>query len=172
MLALDCRQQVLSCRIVLHASRSGVGAIAAALHRRRHRDSELTLGDELAVNQDARALNHISQLAHVPFPVPGGKQALRTRRQTSHRFLQPLARLPDERRRQVGNVFAALAERRQLHFDDVQPVEEIGSEPAGGDLGAQISIRRGNDMNVDPPRLQRSDTVHLSQLEHSKQLGL
>ena len=53
---------------------------------------------------------------------------------------EALGRLPDERRGQVRDVFAPLAQRRQLDLDDVEAVVEVASEPAGGDLRAQVAV--------------------------------
>ena len=148
--------------------------LAAALgtleHRHAHR--QLALGDELAVGQDARPLDHVAQLAHVAGPRRRAEQPLGARRQPDQRLLQPLGRIAHEGRREIRNVLAALAQRRQVHLDDVEAVVEIAAEPAGGDLGAQIAVGRGDHVDVDAARLERADALDLAELEHAQQLRL
>ena len=86
----------------------------AAIRRRRHAHRQLALPDEIAVRQDARALDHVAQLAHVAVPGAAAEQAFRARRQPGQRFLQPLRRLAHERGGQIRNVFAPIAQRRQF----------------------------------------------------------
>ncbi len=62
--------------------------------------------------------------------------------------------LPEERRRQVRNVLAPDAQRRQFDFDDIQAVEQVAAEPAGRDLGAQVAVGGGNHRHVDVLGLQ------------------
>ena len=73
--------------------------------------------------------------------------------------MHALGAIAHERRGEVRNVLAAIAQRRQLHFDDVQAVEEIAAEPSGGDFGPQVAIGRRDDGDIDPPGLQRSDAL-------------
>ena len=65
-------------------------------------------------------------------------------RQAEQRLLQALARLAHERGRQIRNVLAPIAQRRQLHFDDVEAVVEVAAEPPGGHFRAQIAVGRGD----------------------------
>ena len=61
--------------------------------------------------------------------------------------------------RERQHVLAALAQRRQLDRDDVQPEEEVLAEAAGGHLVAQHAVRRGDDPHVDRPRLGAADAA-------------
>src|SRR6478752_2467312 len=53
----------------------------------------------------------------------------------------------------ISSVIAAGAQRRQLDRHDREPVVEVLAEPAGGDLGLEILVRRGDDADVDLDRL-------------------
>ena len=117
-----------------------------------HAHRELALGDELAVGENARALDHVAQLANVAFPERRAEQPLGAWRQPGETLLQPLRGAAHERGRQVRNVLAAVAQRRQPHFDDVEAVVEVAPEPAGGDFGTEIAIGRGDHVHVDALR--------------------
>ena len=67
---------------------------------------------------------------------------------------------------------AAVAQRRQRQVHDIQPVEEVGPEPPGGDLPGQVTVRAGDDAHVDRLRPGGPDRPHLPFLDHPQQLGL
>ena len=73
---------------------------------------------------------------------------------------------------QEQHVVAALAQRRQVDGDDVEPVEEIGAEAAPPDLLLEVAIGRGDDADVHRDRLGGADRNHLPLLEHAQQLHL
>ena len=53
---------------------------------------------------------------------------------------------------QQRQVFAPLAQRRQVDGQDVQPVEEVFAEAAVGDHLPQIALGAGDDAHVDGNR--------------------
>ena len=57
--------------------------------------------------------------------------------------------------RQQGNVFAAGAQRGQVHGDDVEAVEEVFAEAALAHLLAQIDVGGGDDAHVHLNLLRR-----------------
>ena len=73
---------------------------------------------------------------------------------------------------QQRDVLAALAQRRQLHGNDVQPVEEILAERAVGDHPREVGMRRGDDAHVDLDRVRVADALELALLQHAQQLRL
>ena len=77
---------------------------------------------------------HVPQLADVAGP--GALCSSRSAPGLSavDRFCEPRCELLDERRGQVRDVVAALAQRRQLDLDDVQAVVQVLAEPARRDL--------------------------------------
>ncbi len=73
---------------------------------------------------------------------------------------------------EIGDVLAALAQRRHAQRDHVEPVEEILAEGAGGDGGAEIAVGRGDDPRVGPPRLGVAHAHVLVLLEQPQELAL
>ncbi len=66
----------------------------------------------------------------------------------------------------------ALAQRRQVQRDDVQPVVEIAAEVADANLLVEIAIRRRDDARVDRNRLRRADGNDFAMLQRAQQLDL
>ena len=71
-----------------------------------------------------------------------------------------------------ADVEPARAQRRQGHRHDVEPPVEIGAEAAGGDLGGEVAIGRGDDAQVDRLGPGRADRKDLALLQRAQQLGL
>ena len=85
---------------------------------------------------------------------------------------EPLGAVLHEQARQRRDVVAALAQRRDADLDDVEAIEQVAAEAAGGHLDAQVAVGRGEHLDVDAARLERADAVDLSELEDAQQLGL
>ena len=114
------------------------------------RAGQLALRQQRAFREHARALDDVLQLADVAVPARARSSTRSARRrQALNRLAHPRRALAHERGRQIRNVLAAIAQRRQDHLDDVEAVEQIAAEPAGGDLRAQIAIGGGDDGDVD-----------------------
>ena len=75
------------------------------------------------------------------------------------------------------DVVAALAQRRQVQVDDVEPVVEVLAEAARLDLLLEVAVGRGDDADVDrlglgvadaedDPLLQRAQELHLQRERH------
>ena len=75
--------------------------------------AELGLGDELAFGQDARTFEHVAQLADVAVPRAVGQHAFGAGVRPTSGLLKRCAKLADERRREIRNVLAPVAQRRQ-----------------------------------------------------------
>ncbi len=73
---------------------------------------------------------------------------------------------------QQRDVVLALAQRRQVHGDDVQPVVEVLAEAALVDHRAQVDVGRRDDAHVDLDRLDAAEAHELALLDHAQQLGL
>ena len=82
------------------------------------------------------------------------------------------AELLEEVLHEQRDVLAALAQRRQLHRDHVQPVEEILAERAVGDHLREVAVGRGDDAHVDLDRVRVADALELALLQHAQQLRL
>ena len=81
--------------------------------------------DELARAEDHRALDHVAQLAHVARPVVLLEDPHRRRIERRHRLVVARVELGEERLHQQRQVLLALAQRRQLDGEHVQPVVQV-----------------------------------------------
>src|SRR5205085_11822776 len=71
-----------------------------------------------------------------------------------------------------GNVLLAIAERRHMDVDDVEPVEEVIAELLLLDLPLQVFVGRADDADVDLDRQRRADPLDLPLLEYAEELRL
>ena len=71
-----------------------------------------------------------------------------------------------------GNVAVPVAQRRDRHVDDVEPVIEVLAEAAGGDLFGQAAVGGGDDPDVDRLGDAAADALDLAGLERAEQLDL
>ena len=76
--------------------------------------------------------------------------------------------MPDE----LGDVLAALAERRHADREDVEPVVEVLAEAALLDEVDEAPVGRRDQAEVDADRLPRADRVDLAVLQRAEQLDL
>ena len=81
-------------------------------------------------------------------------------------------KLADEMLDQQRNVFAALAQRRELNSKHIQPVKKIGAEGALFDHFFEIFVSRGNAPEIDLDNLIAADARDLALLQHAQQIGL
>ncbi len=77
-----------------------------------------------------------------------------------------------QREGQRGDVFNPLAQRTQRQREDIEPVIEVGAEPAFGHFGRQIAVGTGDHPHVNLDRLGRADRNHFPLLQCAQQLGL
>ena len=74
--------------------------------------------------------------------------------------------------REQLDVLAALAQRRQVEVDRVEPEEQVLAELAGGDLGRQVGIGGGDQADVGAAGARRADALELAGLERAQELRL
>jgi hypothetical protein len=75
-------------------------------------------------------------------------------------------------RGQQGNIFAAVAQRRQAEIDHVEPVEEVFAEASLFDHDGQIAIGGGHDAGLDGDAMGGADGTDFLLLQRAQQLGL
>ena len=80
-------------------------------------------------------------------------------------FAIPQCMLAQEVRRQGRNVFAPLAQRRELNFDRVQPEQKVLPEPAGLDFAPHIGVGRRQQPDIGAPRLGGTDPFEIARLQ-------
>ena len=155
------------------AADAGLGGCRAARgFRRRHRAGDVALAENPALAHDARAFDHVPELTDVSRPRGVLQQPLGGWRHARDRPLEPRCELVDEPRGQVGDVFAALAERWKRHLEDAQSIEQVRPKTAGGDFGPKVAVGRGNDVHVDLPCFERADPLHIAVFDSAEQLRL
>src|SRR5688500_5126747 len=122
--------------------------------------------------QDRQTLDNVRQLTNVPRPPVAHEQLERARapgrRGTSTPRSIECREMPDELRDVIG----PLAERRDVHRDEVEAKEEILAEAAVGDGALEIVIRRGEDAHVHLTGLAPTDALDLLRLDGAQQLRL
>jgi hypothetical protein len=70
------------------------------------------------------------------------------------------------------HVVPALPERRQVHREDVEAVEEVLAEPSGRHVALQVPVRRRDDPDIGPQRGGPANPLELALLEDPQELGL
>ena len=70
------------------------------------------------------------------------------------------------------NVFAALAQRRNVNLDRVQAEEQVFAKIAGGNRVLQIGVGGRDHAHVDVLGARRANALDLARLQHAQQLGL
>src|SRR5689334_18056510 len=73
---------------------------------------------------------------------------------------------------QQGNIFHAVAQRRQAYADDVQPIIQVFAELTFFDQLFQVHVGSSNDADVDLDFLHSTQMHELAVLEHAQDLGL
>src|SRR4029078_7771674 len=74
--------------------------------------------------------------------------------------------------RQRQGVVRAIAQRRQVNVNHVQPVKEILPEGAVGEVLFQVTVGGGDDAHVDLLAARRAQRANLALLQDAQQLGL
>ncbi len=70
------------------------------------------------------------------------------------------------------DVARALAQRRQADRHDVEAVEEVFAERAGGDELLEVAVGRRDEAHVDADRLDAADALELALLQRAQELDL
>ena len=86
-------------------------------------------------------------------------------------FSSPAKRLHEELG-QRRDVVLAIAQRRHLHRDDVQAVEQVLAEPAFLHHLRQVAVGRRDDADVDAQRPGAAEALELVLLQHAQDLRL
>ena len=118
------------------------------------------------------ALDFVAQLADVAGPAERVEEIERVGAQSHARLAQALARLAQEKRAQVRDLLAPIAQRRHVDADDAQAVEQILAELAVGDALLEIGVGRGHDADVDARGTRLADRQDFPLLEEAQQLRL
>ena len=127
--------------------------------------------DAAARDADHERSEHVLELADVPGPVVACER--RHHRGSEHRVTAvPGRRLAPDVVHEDWNVFGPIAQRRHREADDVEPVQQVEPEAAGGGFHPKVAVGCGHDANVDPSRHVLADTPQLAFLDDAQHLGL
>ena len=92
--------------------------------------------------QDHRAFERVIELTHIADPGADINPRIVA-------LSMPITRLPrllecfaQQNRHELGNIFATIAQRRQMDGYDVQAIKEIGAKSVSGDLSREVFVGR------------------------------
>src|SRR5262249_18085197 len=85
---------------------------------------------------------------------------------------QAVTAAPGEVAGQRLDLFAALAQGRDLEVHAVQTKEEVAAKAAGGDLGFEIAVGGGDEAQVERARRKGADAGDLAGLDDAQELDL
>src|SRR5688572_13945232 len=118
-------------------------------------------GDDVAVGQGDGALDGVLELADVAGPGVAHHRVLHGGLEALAGALHVLAVAGEEVLGEQGDVVPPLAQRRHVHGDHVEAVEEVLAELALPDGLLEILVGRGDEADVDAPRLHVADGLEL-----------
>src|SRR5437867_906340 len=137
----------------------------------RHRTDGQVLGqDDAGRGHHHRALDHILQLAHVAGPIVADQTIERLGGDDALAEVSGILR--EEVLDQERDVAPTLAERRQMHGHDVEPVEEILPEAPFLHQRLEVAVGGGQHTYVDADRLLTPQALDRPLLQRTEQLGL
>ena len=84
----------------------------------------------------------------------------------------PLRVALEEALREPHDVVAAVAQRRQMDVDGVEPIQQVAAEAARLDLGFDVGVRGREHAHVDLLRARGAKPLELAALEHAQQARL
>ena len=124
------------------------------------------------VAENRGPLEDVAQLANVAGPVIVEQQPARITRDAGRRPPEAAAVFVEERLTQRQHVLFALAQRRQLDREHVEPVEQVLAELAAAHRQLQIPVRRGDDARVGAQHTRPAEPLELPLLQHAQEFRL
>src|ERR1700730_6321834 len=128
--------------------------------------------DALLRGKDDSTFDNIVELAHIAGPIVIHQKFQRGRGEVTQRLVVFLAVAGEEMREERGNIFAAIAQRRQLQVNDIQAVIKIFAEAAFADQGEEFHVGSGDDAYVDLDLLGATEAHEFALLNYAEELGL
>src|SRR2546428_10362245 len=161
--------------VLFHVSEAGDRA-ALWNGRRGHRcgaeDRKISECDLLARAHGEGTLDDVLELTHIAGEIVAAERGQRVWRDALHVPPEAPVVAAQKMVHERWNILAPGAQRRQAHADHIQPVVEVLAEAPVGDRAVEITVRRGNDADVDRMRLRRADRAHLHLLQDPQELHL
>src|SRR6266478_5472047 len=126
----------------------------------------------VGVRDDDGPLDDVLQLAHIAGTRIGLQSVERPLADPSECLSDPPRVATDEVLHQYRNVFSAFPQRRHLEGKHVEPIEQILSKRAVRHRRGQITIRCGDDANIDLDPLSPPHALEFALLEDPQQCHL
>ena len=95
------------------------------------------------------ALHGVLELAHVARPLVAQQLIGGARGEAGDLALHAQRRVREQHPRERQDVVAALAQRRHVQLDDLEPVVEVLAEGAARDAVGEVAVGGGHDAHVD-----------------------
>ncbi len=129
------------------------------------------VGDHVAVRHGGGAFHAVLQLAHIARPVTAAQHPHRCRAELGGSRVVAVEAV-EEMFGHGRDVFAALAQWRQLDADHVDAVVQVGAELARLHHALQIPVGGEDQAHIHLHRRRTPDALELALLQHAQQLGL
>src|SRR5690606_33311927 len=104
------------------------------------------------IAQNGGALDDRRQLPNVTWPIVAYQQGDVARRYFDGSRTEALRRAAGEVCRERRDILAPLAQCRQAHREDAEPVPEVLAKPSFGHHGPKVLVRRGDNAHVNADR--------------------
>ena len=148
--------------------RHGLGEVeTVAVRRQDGVDADL-----VALRHQHRAVHGVFQFADVALPAVGGQHPPRFGGNRPHRHAVGVGIFLGEMLRQFEDIGRAIAQRRDLQVDDVEPEQQILAESAFAHRIGEVAVRGCDDADVDRHRPGAADPVDHALLDGAQQFRL
>src|ERR1700683_5575946 len=125
-----------------------------------------------ALRERASALDDVLQLAHISRPVVVHQNLHRLRRNTLYWLARICGEARNEKIRQIGDVFFALTQRRNVDGDNIQTIIKIFAKGSLFEGLAQIAVGGRDQPHVHFHRARAAEPLKLALLQNAQQLHL
>ena len=122
--------------------------------------------------QQHSAFDQVFQFANVSWPRVGNQSVHGVGGNVQNRFVHAAAEFLNEVTHKQRNIFATIAQCRNLNRENVQTIVKVAAKRAVRHQPTQIGVRRCNDANIHANRPRRAQPFELLLLQHAQQLRL
>src|SRR6266403_2452286 len=129
--------------------------------------AEVCRADGWAGRKEYATFHCVVQFADVARPGMLMKSLDRGRVESGNTFAVALRIAVEKMVRQKVDVFAAVAQRRNVNLDGIQPEEKVLTEPPGGCLGIHVGIRSREHSYIDAPSGGRANALEVPRFQNA-----
>src|SRR6202790_576465 len=128
--------------------------------------------EDVTLGQIDGTLQHVAQFPHITRPGLPDQPVHRLRMELAVGKAFRLVQAADHAVHDRGNVLPAVAQRRQMNIDDVQPVVKVFAKKAFAHVTVKIPVRGHDDAYIDGDRSDRPNPKNPTLLNDAQQLRL